>query len=130
MAISKQDIIKYWHSSAKKNLNVSRDLYSIKHRSWSLFMGQLALEKLLKGLIIKLTNQTPPPIHDLKKLAKVAKIPLTHQKITQLDEISSFNIEARYDSYKLDFYRKADKSYTTKWLKIINQLFKWLEKLY
>ncbi|MCC6545303.1 MAG: HEPN domain-containing protein [Nitrospirae bacterium] len=50
--------ISYWHSSAKYDLSVATAMFKSKKYPYSLFMGHLALEKLLKALIVKNTNKT------------------------------------------------------------------------
>ena len=50
--MKEQDIIKRWQKSAEENLKTASDLYNLKHYDWTLFIGQLSLEKLLKGLVV------------------------------------------------------------------------------
>jgi len=66
--------------------------------------------------------------HDLIRLAKQAEIVLTDKIITQLNEVTTFNIEARYDDYKLSFYKKATKSYAQKWSKICENFYNFVKK--
>ncbi|MBU1199962.1 HEPN domain-containing protein [Patescibacteria group bacterium] len=122
--------VKYWLESGNRNLKSANRLVKQEHYDWGLFVGQLALEKLLKGIITKKEDKSPPPIHDLAKLAEITKIKFTQTQLKQLNEITTFNIEARYDSYKLAFYKKATRQYSQKWLKIINQLATWFISLY
>jgi HEPN domain-containing protein len=68
-------------------------------------MGHLAIEKLLKALYIRITNQFPPMIHDLRRICERANIELTQEQIINLDSITRFNMNARYDDYKQEFYR-------------------------
>jgi len=44
-----------------------------------------------------------------------------------LDTISTFNINARYDDYKLAFYKKCDLEYTKKWIKNIKIIRLWIK---
>jgi len=48
-----------------------------------------------------------------------------HEK---LDEISSFNLEARYDDYKQSFYHKADVKFTQTWKSNCEEIYQWLLK--
>jgi len=45
-----------------------------------------------------------------------------------LSEITSFNINARYEDYKHAFYKKATRAYALKWIKIIKDILIWLQK--
>lgn len=42
---------------------------------------------------------------------------LSEEELANLKEISSFNVSARYDSYKRDFYRKVTREFATEWMK-------------
>lgn len=99
------------------------------HYHYSLFFWQLVLEKLLKAIIISRTENYPIPVHDLVKLAKNAQLPLTDKQTKELQEITTFNLEARYDDYKHAFYQKATKKYALKWIQICQELEKLLSKL-
>lgn len=55
-----------------------------------------------------------------------AKLPIDSKQEMQLKEITTFNIEARYDDYKHSFYKKATLKYTTMWVKYCEELHLWL----
>ena len=64
--------------------------------------------------------------HDLLRLASKLNLPLTTEQEEWLDEISTFNINARYDSYKKDFQRLCTKDFANKWIERIEKLRQWL----
>ena len=125
-----QEQIDYWHKSGKKNLDAARVLFENKHYDSALFFGHLALEKMLKGLAVISTKKPALYIHDLEKLALIANLKFDEEKAISLRSISDFNIAGRYKEVKFTFYKKCDKRYTEKHLKIIKELFLWLEKEY
>jgi HEPN domain-containing protein len=84
----------------------------------------LALEKVLKAIFIKVNDRYPLPIHDLNKLAEKSKITVSGEEKLLLGEITTFNIEARYDVVKTRLYRKATLAFTAKFLKATRQLFR------
>jgi hypothetical protein len=47
---------------------------------------------------------------------------LNEEELIQLKEISTFNITARYDNYKRDFYNKATEEYASEWIQIGQKL--------
>ncbi|MEK7119194.1 MAG: DNA-binding protein, partial [Patescibacteria group bacterium] len=51
------------------------------------------------------------------ELSRRAEIEIPESQLTDLNEISSFNISARYDDYKKNFYKKANKEYADIWIK-------------
>jgi HEPN domain-containing protein len=125
-----QEQIDYWHKSGKENLDAAQILFKNKHYDSALFFGHLALEKILKGLTIISTEKPAPYIHDLEKLAIVANLEFDETKAINLRIITDFNITGRYKESKFAFYKKCDKKYTEKNLKIIKELFLWLEEEY
>lgn len=128
--MTKIEAVNRWLESARKNLTIAGEMMALKHYDWALFLGQLSLEKLLKGLILKKTGTPALPIHDLAKLAGLANLSVTKQQQQELIEISRFHIQARYDEVKYELYKQATKSYALKWLKIITEYGLWLQKQY
>ena len=121
-------IIDHWRASALKNWADSDFMFNNKRYDWSLFIAQLTIEKILKALVVKFTNELAPPIHDLEKLANLTGLKLTPRNQSWLKEITTFNIEARYDDIKMNFYKKATRQYSTKWINNSREIIQWLEK--
>lgn len=124
----KERLIKAWSESAKEEFVVAKDLFESKHCSQCLFFCQLALEKILKAAFIFENSIYPPPSHNLVKLAEGAKIKLSEEWREQLGEITSFNVEARYDIHKEKLYRKATLLFTEKFLKITKDFLEYFTK--
>lgn len=114
-AMSQTEAIKYWIESAAEDWDVAIKLMADKKYHHALFFVQLTIEKLIKAFHIKNNDDSPLYIHNLVLLAQKSGIELSEQQKEDLKEISSFNITARYDSYKRDFYNKATPEYATKW---------------
>ena len=102
------------------NLVESRDYH------WALFMGHLVLDKLLKALYVARHQKHPLFTHDLLRLAQKAEIEADEEWMDWLDEISTFNLNARYDNYKHDFYKLATKEFTEIWIGRIEKIREWL----
>src|SRR3989344_68955 len=128
--MTKIEMVNRWRQSAGKNLVVAGEMIVSKHYDWALFFGQLALEKLLKGLILKKSGIPALPIHDLVKLTKLADLVTNKEQQQELIEISRFHIQARYDEIKYELYKQATKEYSSKWMKIIKGYGLWLQKQY
>jgi len=84
--------------------------------------------KFVTWIIIKETNQHAPFSHDLRKLRKISGLVLDEEKIRWLDTITTFNLNARYDDYKQEFYRKCSKDYTSLWIDNIKTLRQWIKE--
>ena len=123
----KDEAIKYWLNQSEKDIQTAKDLYRLDHYDWSLFVWHLAIEKILKAKIVSLDKKITYT-HDLSRLAKEGNLPLNEELVSQLNEITTFNIEARYDDYKLSFYNKATKEYTKKWIKICEEIYQFVKK--
>ncbi|MBU2578508.1 HEPN domain-containing protein, partial [Patescibacteria group bacterium] len=76
--------ILYWKTTAGRNWETACSLFKLKHYDACLFFCHLAIEKMLKGLVVKKTKQAAPYIHHLEKLAKLAELKLTEEQIENL----------------------------------------------
>lgn len=124
------DVKNYWFDSAEDALKTAEDLFEDKRFNYCLFFCHLATEKILKGLVFKQTGEHPLPIHNLTKLAQQAKITIDENLQKDLNEITTWNIQARYDSIKRDFYKKATASFTKDWLLKVKEIYLWLKNQY
>ena len=93
-----------------------------------LFIGHLVLEKLLKACVVKKTSKYAPFKHDLTKLAKITGFNFSEEQLDWLDTITTFNLNARYDSYKKAFYRKCTCEFTKEWFDKIETLRLWIKE--
>ena len=121
-------MISYWVSSSDKDYKVMVDLFKNGHYTWALFIGHLVIEKLLKAIYSQQYLKNPPLIHDLLRLAEKCGFDLDDEQKDILDTVTTFNIQARYDDYKLEFFNKCTKNFTEKWIRSIEELRAWLKK--
>ncbi len=127
--MDKNTVIQSWISSSDKDFATMNDMYKTKHYDWALFMGHLSIEKLLKAVYLKNTNENPPLIHDLRRIAEKANLPLTEEQQIRLDSISRFNIRARYDDYKQSFYKLCTVEFTNEWIIQIKECRSWIKQM-
>lgn len=66
----KDKLIKYWSDSSDEDFDTMITMYESKKFNWTLFVGHLMIEKLLKALYVKVNNDYPPFIHNLLRLAE------------------------------------------------------------
>lgn len=121
-------IVQHWHENAGRDYLTMQNLLKSGDYTWALFLGHLVLEKLLKAHYMKNLKKYPIFTHDLLRLATKAGCVIDEEKAEWLDEISTFNINARYDNYKQDFYKLCTKEFTSLWYERIEQLRQWLIK--
>jgi len=92
--ISKQ--IEHWRQSAEEDWAVAADLVRDGRTRHGLFFAHLALEKLLKALVCRHTQRSPPKIHNLVRLADLASLSLQPGDRDTLGEMNAFQLEGRY----------------------------------
>ncbi|MCI0618481.1 HEPN domain-containing protein, partial [bacterium] len=81
--MTKEEHINYWRESAKHDLESAEGILASGRYDWSLFVGHLALEKLLKAVFVDRNDNTmPPKIHNLVRLAELSKIELDDEQKT------------------------------------------------
>lgn len=127
--MNKKESIRYWLESAKEDWKVAKHLFEKKDYPYSLFLGHLTIEKILKAIYVERLNDTPPYTHRLIHLAEKASLELTDEQSELLETITDFNLEARYPDEKFAFKKKCTKSFTEKYLRKIEGMRKWLLKL-
>ena len=119
----------YWIKEADEALTVGEHLFEKGDYSYTLFFGHLALEKLLKALYVENNKEHAPPLHNLHRLAKMAKLALDEDRKKDFLTITSFNIEARYPDIKRSFRKKCTKEFTQEQMEIIKEIYQWLKKM-
>ncbi len=109
----------FWIDSAQDDLQSAEDMLTIKRYNWALFVGHLALEKLLKAKFVLKFNEHPPKTHNLLMLIEKIELEINKDEKLFLMMVNKFNIEARYAEYKRDFDKICTKEFAeTNFMKI------------
>jgi len=120
--------INHWVGSSNRNFDTMLSNYKTKNYDWALYIGHLVLEKLFKAILVKRTQKSEVVhTHNLIKLALKCGIELTDEKVTILNTINSFCIEARYDDIKNAFYKLCTREFADEQIKIIKEQRQWLK---
>ena len=82
-------------------------MFKSKKHPYALFMGHLALEKLLKALVVRHTKAHAPLSHSLPYLAEKSGMKIPEEILVKLREFMEFHFEARYPDVTKAFYEKA-----------------------
>ncbi len=91
-------------------------------------MGHLALEKLLKALIVRTSQRHAPYTHSLPFLDEKSEIKIPKMTMKRLARFMEFHFEARYPDEQQKFYIKCTKEFATKKMKEIKEVYIWLKK--
>jgi len=126
--INIEKIFNHWITTSDKDYETMMNLYNSKDYHWSLFIGHIVIERLIKATVVKEINNHAPFTHDLRRLAKLSQIEFKNEHLAWLDAITTFNLNARYDSYKQAFYKKCTSEFTAKWISNIKELRQWIKE--
>lgn len=127
--MNKNEIIKYWTDISDSDYKTMLHLFESRDYHWSLFVGHLVIEKLLKALYVKNVGTEIPRTHDLLRLAEKSIKDLNETQKDMLDTVTTFNINARYPDYKQSFYKKCDYNFTFENIEKIKELNNWIRSI-
>ena len=96
------DKAEYWLNICEEDISTVKSLLDNGKLLWAGFICHLIAEKALKAIIADKTNEVPPRIHDLPRLAKIADIfeDLSYAQRKLLRQLMPLQIEARYPEFK------------------------------
>ncbi len=124
--MTKEEHIKYWIETSQHDLESAESIFESGRYDWCLFVGHLALEKILKAIYVDTNNNEMPPLtHKLVRLAELSKIELDENQSFILDKITDFNIQTRYPDYKSELYKRCNAEYAREYLNKIKELHSW-----
>lgn len=127
--IDVEKIVKHWVQTSDEDFDTMLNLYRSKSYSWALFLGHISLEKLLKAFFVSKKKSHAPFTHNLFRLAELSEIEINDEYADWLDKITSFNINARYDDYKREFYTICNADFTKDWIEKIKILRLWIKQM-
>ncbi len=125
----KDKTIRYWLDSSDEDYETMLVLFNNKRYSWSLFIGHLMIEKLLKAYYAQVKDEFPPFIHNLLRLAEMSNLNISEEQKIDLITITAFNIQGRYDDYKMSFQKKCTSEFTNKWIDKLKEIRLWIREL-
>ncbi|MBU0560327.1 MAG: HEPN domain-containing protein [Bacteroidetes bacterium] len=124
--MNKEEYVKYWVDAADLDYRAMKNLFLSGDYVWSLFIGHLVVEKIIKAIAVKNDAKDVPKIHDLNKLSRSTGLSVDDKLSDLFDIITSFNIETRYPDYKKEFYKKCNLEFASEQNNKINELRIWL----
>ena len=125
--MTKEEVVQFWLQSSDKDLLTMDHLYLSGDYMWSLFIGHLVIEKLLKAYYIQTKDENYPMIHNLLRIAEKAGLDLDKEQQVFFSTVTGFNINARYDDYKQSFYEKCTREFTSVWIEKIKNQGIWIK---
>lgn len=122
-----KEIQDYWQKSSLDALDSAVTLVMNKKFVHGMFFLHLAVEKMLKALIVNHRKEEAPYGHNLLSLAnQISELNISRENLELLAKITEFNIAARYDDYKFNFYKLCTKDFSEMYLMRGKELVEWL----
>lgn len=128
--INVDKIVKHWIETSDDDFNTMLALFNSKSFSWALFLGHISTEKLLKALYVKRFRKHAPFTHNLYRLGELIGLDMSDEQSDWLDEITSLNLNARYDDYKKEFYNICTLEYAQNWIENIKTIRTWIKEMF
>ena len=124
------DKVDYWLDLCDDDLEAAKAMLLSKNFLWAGFICHLIAEKAIKAVISNITNDVPPKIHHLARLAERAEITedLSIQQQSLLKELNPLNIEARNPQYKERIAKTLTAESTARLLTETEDFLCWIKK--
>jgi HEPN domain-containing protein len=120
--------VAHWIKVSDDDFDTMLVLFKRKTYHWALFLGHISLEKLLKAYYVKKHKNHAPYTHNLYRLAELCGLEINEETAEWLLKITTFNINARYDDYKKEFYAMCTEDFTKEWVEKIKKLQQWIKQ--
>ena len=124
------DKVEYWLKLCDDNIVSARILLKGKQYLDAGFFCHQITEKALKAVIANISEEVPPKIHKLKKLADIGQLTcdLSQDQISLLIELDPLNIEARYPDYKDNISKTMTAEKAERILKRTEEFLCWIKQ--
>jgi len=88
--------VDYWRTSSDEDFAAAESLLEKSHLRHCLFFAHLAIEKMLKAHVTRQTEDVPPRMHNLVRLAEIGGLKLDTERQEFLREFGVYQLEGRY----------------------------------
>jgi HEPN domain-containing protein len=94
-----QKQIKYWQDGALDDFESAKILISNHRILHGLFLCHLVIEKAIKAIVVKTTNEIAPRTHNLLYLSEMAKLEFEEDDEIFLGILMKYQLQGRYPDY-------------------------------
>lgn len=115
-----------WAERAVYDLDTARAMLESKRYLYVLFCCQQAVEKMLKAIIAKRSQELPPRLHQLVRLAERAQVSLNEDQADFLRELSTHYIQSRYPEEIEDISSQISPQQARQVVKRTEEVVRWL----
>jgi len=120
----------YWIEHSQYDMETAEAMLKAGRYLYVTFMCQQAIEKLLKAIITTISDETPPRIHDLPRLAKLARVAnlMSADHLEFCAKLSPFCIQSRYAEEREKLMSFCSRELAEEYLKQTRRLYRWLRQ--
>jgi HEPN domain-containing protein len=107
--------ITYWINTADNDIETAEILFASGKLIEGMFFCHLTIEKILKALVVKQTEEIPVRSHDLFRLIDVAVVKINDEQATLVQILMKYQLEGSYpEFYPKTLSREKANDYYTK----------------
>ena len=123
--------VEYWLDIASYDMETAKVMLKGKRLLYVGFMCHQAVEKVLKAYYTKVKENTPPFVHNLKRLSEESEIYIqfSEEQKDLIDELIPLNIEARYPTYKEKLLKSLSVEKCKLLIKQTEDLCNWIKQM-
>ena len=118
--------VKYWVDLSRYDIETAKAMLAGGRYLYVLFTCQQSIEKMLKALVVKNTKSFPPKIHDLVKLASLAKTDIEKEQKEFLAKLNYYYLETRYPRELSEISKQIKKEAALELFNNTKKILKWL----
>ena len=127
--MTNEEKVQHWVKMADYDI-ISADVLMESKRNLHVgFICHLTIEKMLKAYYAKITEETPPYLHNLRLLAEKTDLysMMSEEQKEFLKELNPLQIKARYQDYKDSIEKELTDEVTQKILTQTKEMIEWIK---
>lgn len=117
-----------WIKTSDYDINTAKSMFQTKRYVYVIFFCHLAIEKLLKAFVCKITEKLPPKTHDLFFLVKLAQLNLSEKHQLLIAHLNTASIPTRYPEDISKITKQYNRTAAERYLKGTKNFLKWLKQ--
>ena len=118
--------VEHWRKGAEEDWEVAQDLLGIGRCRHALFFAHLAVEKVIKACVTKVTGQVPPKTHNLLRLAQVSALQTTSEQSGVLRRLNMHQLAGRYPGESSEMELSIEQA--AELMKDAERILEWLKR--
>jgi len=114
--------------SACYDLETAEHMFNTGRYIYTIFMSQLAIEKILKAKVQEIADKMPPRSHNLRYLIKLSGLEPNKAMFEFISKLSDVSIVTRYPEDFGELQRVYGREAAQKYLMEAKEAFQWIKR--